>query len=510
MLILAMYGVQAQFPTACPTPSEGQCCPSFQNAVCGGADRGVCANVTDPAGGSPCDPAHLPQLKWLTDSYTHFCACKPGFRGVACEKCAYGYQGADCKQKAPLRVRRDFSTLTKAEQDAFIAALLKSKQLIAPYHVPNAAGAVSRYDFLVWVHYFSVMYHPTEDYAHAGPGFLTWHRAYMLALDELLQEVTGDPTYAVPYWNWANPDGKCTAAVLAAFGGDGHDDGICHTPAGGCNCSLTTGPFAAWRTIGADPGLNASHLHPPLKRALGCDPTATTLPSPHALEYAVRYPIYDAAPFNDSTHLLSFRNLMEGFALTPVHTEPMPKHRDLHNRLHIHIGGTMYNVELAASDPLFWPHHAFVDMQFERWIRNQEEHCILIPGPSTGAAAGHNYRECLMPIVPLVTHETFFRNCSQLGYTYDIFGSSTHNDHDADDDDSNLVSSDIKRIAAAASVAASLALTIGVALGFVIARMACCCGGMPGSNTAVALAGGPNKRRSPNYAFEPLDRTESL
>ena len=39
--------------------------------------------------------------------------------------------------------------------------------------------------------------------AHSGPIFLPWHRLYMIRLEEFMQQVTGDDTVALPYWDWA-------------------------------------------------------------------------------------------------------------------------------------------------------------------------------------------------------------------------------------------------------------------------------------------------------------------
>ncbi len=38
--------------------------------------------------------------------------------------------------------------------------------------------------------------------AHGTLHFLTWHRAYLLELEKILRDASGDPGFALPYWDW--------------------------------------------------------------------------------------------------------------------------------------------------------------------------------------------------------------------------------------------------------------------------------------------------------------------
>jgi hypothetical protein len=40
-------------------------------------------------------------------------------------------------------------------------------------------------------------------YGHGGPAAPTWHRAFSRLMEHALQEVTGDRTFALPYWDWS-------------------------------------------------------------------------------------------------------------------------------------------------------------------------------------------------------------------------------------------------------------------------------------------------------------------
>jgi len=38
---------------------------------------------------------------------------------------------------------------------------------------------------------------------HGNWYFLPWHRAYLLAVEDICAEVIGDPMFALPYWDWS-------------------------------------------------------------------------------------------------------------------------------------------------------------------------------------------------------------------------------------------------------------------------------------------------------------------
>ena len=46
----------------------------------------------------------------------------------------------------------------------------------------------------------------TDDYAHQGTGFPTWHRLYLLWFEREIQIETGDPMFTLHYWDWRDPE----------------------------------------------------------------------------------------------------------------------------------------------------------------------------------------------------------------------------------------------------------------------------------------------------------------
>ncbi len=86
-----------------------------------------------------------------------------------------------------VRVRKDANLLTVGERDRFLNALAQL----------NARG-LGRFAEFRAMHNADV-----EEEAHRRPGFLPWHRAYLLDLERELQVF--DPSVALPYWRFDRP-----------------------------------------------------------------------------------------------------------------------------------------------------------------------------------------------------------------------------------------------------------------------------------------------------------------
>ena len=86
-----------------------------------------------------------------------------------------------------VRVRKNANTLTPGERDRFVSAFAKL----------NNQGAGRFVDFRDM--HTSV----SSPQAHGAPGFLPWHRAYLLDLERELQAI--DPSVSLPYWRFDQP-----------------------------------------------------------------------------------------------------------------------------------------------------------------------------------------------------------------------------------------------------------------------------------------------------------------
>ena len=142
---------------------------------------------------------------------------------------------------------------------------------------------------------------------HGRPYFYAWHRGFLAYFERMLQQMSGDPTLALPYWDYyAHPD------VPAIFA----------TP-----------------TLG-DGSTN------PLYWANRVNSTVTGLV----------YAPFDAAitTFADGDP--------DGVTFEAI-VEENP-----HGQVHDEIGGDMGSVPTAARDPVFWVHHCNVDRLWSAWL----------------------------------------------------------------------------------------------------------------------------------------------
>ncbi|MEU6376619.1 tyrosinase family protein [Streptomyces sp. NPDC046909] len=251
-------------------------------------------------------------------------------------------------------VRKDASTLTSAEKRRFVKAMLEVKRR-------------GEYDEFVRMH---IDFYVTDGEgglrtAHMAPSFLPWHRRFLLDLERALRRV--DPSVSVPYWDWTK-DRRAGAAPWTKdlLGGNGRPS----------DRQVMTGPFAyasgGW-TIRE--GVTDGEF---LTRDLGRARDPIGLPTKGDLEAALDDPVYDVSPW-DSTSPKGFRNRLEGWG-----SGRGPVAWRNHNRVHRWVGGAMLG-GASVNDPVFWMHHAFVDLQWYRWQRRHRGARYL---PAKPAAAG--------------------------------------------------------------------------------------------------------------------------
>ncbi|MET7456630.1 tyrosinase family protein [Streptomyces sp. NPDC005574] len=233
-------------------------------------------------------------------------------------------------------IRKDVSTLTRAERRRFVGALLEVKRR-------------GEYDEFVRTHiaYFVSDGEDGLRTAHMAPSFLPWHRRFLLDLERALRRV--DASVSVPYWDWTrNRTAASVPWTADLLGGNGRRS----------DHRVTTGPFAyAEGDWTLKVGITDEKY---LTRDLGRARDPIALPTAGELESALREPLYDAAPW-DSTSAKGFRNGLEGWG-----TGRGSVSWRNHNRVHRWVGGVMVG-GASVNDPVFWLHHAFVDLQWSRW-----------------------------------------------------------------------------------------------------------------------------------------------
>jgi tyrosinase len=159
--------------------------------------------------------------------------------------------------------------------------------------------------------------------AHASLFFLPWHRAYLAWFETSIRSLTGDDDWALPYWDYSDPDDPDAASLPPEF----------RVPRRTVDGALVPNPlFDAGRNAGPFPAADVevvSALTEP--RFVGGVPDAG---------------------FGGTDRDRRFGDL-----------ESTP-----HNWVHVDIGGLMESPATAGRDPIFWLHHANIDRLWEVWL----------------------------------------------------------------------------------------------------------------------------------------------
>ena len=278
-------------------------------------------------------------------------------------------------------VRRDWATMSQPERTAFTDAV-NALKLNKAQQMPARS-----YDSLVLDHREAYrtpcpwpengeepdMYYRNGD--QKGPAFLPWHRQQLILLEQALQEVSGDATMGVPYWNYMVDSFKVEPASTplwtadAGIGGTGRaEDDV-----------VADGPFAFWPLKYAD--LGETYLERSLGRVFSHPGDAADfLP-------AFEETRYDEPPYSaESKH--GFRNFVEGFHkfansehakdTAPGGEGAAGPNVQLHAAAHAFVGRSMIN-STSPNDPVFYLLHSFTDALWESWQVKQLER---FPGTS--------------------------------------------------------------------------------------------------------------------------------
>ena len=247
-----------------------------------------------------------------------------------------------------MNMRKNHADLTAPEKSAFVSAVLALKNSVKSLLHP---GKMKRYDDFVQVHKNAMMgpdmFMPMP---HSGPLFFPWHRVLLRQFELALQAAVGDPSIAVPYWDW-ELSGKNNPFTDDFLGGDGD---------AAQGNRVVTGPFAystkkfkirIWDNVSGNAGL---------LREFGTEPTAY-LPTPTQVASALTKTPYYPGP-------KSWEKICEA---------------GLHNPVHNWIGGNMADAT-SPNDPVFFMHHCYIDLLWERWRKHHPTSDPYLP--SSGAS----------------------------------------------------------------------------------------------------------------------------
>lgn len=304
-------------------------------------------------------------------------------------------------------VRKNVGSLTSAEKQTFVEALLRLKR-------------TGRYDEYVHLHHRVMRpavlpYEPNDPQyrngAHCGPSFLPWHREFLLQVERDLRAI--NPSLFVPYWDWTqDAQNSATASVVFAddfMGGNGVEAD---------QWRVATGPFAHRNGNWAVPSYPHDHLPGPgLKRFFGR--VVPTLPTAQDVATALEEEVfYDTPPYDCSPFTVGFRNRIEGWVTSRGDPRIRFPGAQLHNRVHLWVGGNMIPMT-SPHDPIFFLHHSYIDKLWADWqARQMQNNADWAPhyAPLQNGPPGHNIDDALAPWAHTVRDVL---NIHTLGYGYE-------------------------------------------------------------------------------------------
>ncbi|OAL45941.1 Di-copper centre-containing protein [Pyrenochaeta sp. DS3sAY3a] len=283
-----------------------------------------------------------------------------------------GYPNAKTCTLANTAVRREWSTLTPWEKTDYINAVKCLAKKPAKTPAGLAAGAKNRYDDFVATHINQTLA------IHGTGNFLTWHRYYTWAYEQVLRNECGYKGYQ-PYYNWpwwAKDPLKSPAfdGSQYSMSGDGafvagrnntcipspDACGISLPPSNGGGC-IKSGPFKDWKVnLGPVAPVLADFTPNPEFTGLGFNPRCLRRDISAIASNGWTKDSDVASLIKNSKDFLSFSTTMQGdFAngFLGVHTAG-----------HFTIGGDPGG-DLFASpgDPAFFLHHAMIDRTWWTW-----------------------------------------------------------------------------------------------------------------------------------------------
>jgi tyrosinase len=221
--------------------------------------------------------------------------------------------------------------LDEDNKKLFVSAIIKLKNDVDSVLHP---GQQKRYDDFVEVHKNAMMgpgmFHPMP---HGSSLFYPWHRVLLRQFELALQEAIQDNSITIPYWDW-KMTGQSNPFTPDFMGGDGD---------AAENRRVVDGPFA-FSTSRFDIRVwDGSTGDAALRREFGEDNTSWLPTEAEVTEGLGKAPYW---PGPNTWEVVS-----EGM---------------LHNPVHRWVGGNMADAT-SPNDPIFFLHHCYLDLLWEKW-----------------------------------------------------------------------------------------------------------------------------------------------
>ncbi|HEU5284966.1 MAG TPA: tyrosinase family protein, partial [Sphingomicrobium sp.] len=148
-----------------------------------------------------------------------------------------------------------------------------------------------------------------------------------------------------------------------------------------------------------------------------------TLPTAEDVKLAMDEVLYDTPPFSSSPFVVGFRNRIEGWVTQRGDPRVKTPGSQLHNRVHLWVGGSMVPMT-SPNDPVFFLHHCFIDKIWADWqaaneaLWREQGYPGTAPqyNPVSGGPVGHNLDDRLTPWTRTISEVL---SSSALGYHYE-------------------------------------------------------------------------------------------
>jgi hypothetical protein len=171
-------------------------------------------------------------------------------------------------------------------------------------------------------------------FGQSSANFLIWHRAYIYYFERVLRDAAGDPSLALPYWDYSKPDNREFPEIFAAQYLD------------------------ARRTV-------PNPLYHPNRELAFVTGRYDISPKVGLAETSMA-----AENFFHEIGTPGFGGDVQGEGHTQLGLLEQRPHNDIHIAVGGAIGsnnGAMADVPTAAFDPIFWVHHANIDRLWATW-----------------------------------------------------------------------------------------------------------------------------------------------
>jgi peptidoglycan hydrolase-like protein with peptidoglycan-binding domain len=288
-------------------------------------------------------------------------------------------QPAAAATAADALVRREFRSLSSAEQDRVVAAFKRTM-------VNRAGPGTSEYTRIAQIH---------SDHCHHGQeSFPAWHRGYLLEMELALQaadrELGGDGRLALPYWDWTS---------LSVD--EGMPRAIAHEFAQMPSDLVSTDSHADLAERGFTRVNSARDIYMRIGSARTSEMVSIALAQPLHWQHA-------------STR---WRGFFDGNSLEAPH-----------NSVHVAVGFPMTSTRFASFHPIFHLHHCNVDRLHESYLQAQgraevEAEFVATQRQLQAQGEANRYDSPLTPFAhpssgePLLPRDCF--DARALGFTYD-------------------------------------------------------------------------------------------